>query len=185
MPSFSKQPDPRDSATQTHDEPSSKQSQLRLATLIEDLKDGDSQVRHKAATALRALGPDARDAVPALAAALKDPDRDARHEASCALGSIGPAAVPALIIAIKDVDGNVRREAAWALKLIGPDAREATSVVAIACKDSDPSVRFWARRALRRIGPDAAPALVAALKDPAEEVCDSAVDALSEIFPKA
>src|SRR5580704_13436662 len=74
------------------------------------------------------IGPQAAEAVPALAGTLKDRRENARSSAAYALGQIGPQAakaVPALAAALKDPEENVRRRAVYALGSIGPKAAEA------------------------------------------------------------
>src|SRR5436190_876209 len=76
---------------------------------------------HAAAKALGRLGPVAKDAVPALAAALKDPDAGVRVRVAGTLAEIGPAAQAAAVAlrdAAKDRDPGVRAAAAAALKKI-------------------------------------------------------------------
>jgi len=70
---------------------------------------------------LGGMGPDAKDAVPALVAALKDRDPSVRAAAAYALGQIGPDARSAL----KDLEaltrqGAVRDVASKAIKQIAP-----------------------------------------------------------------
>jgi HEAT repeat protein len=97
-----------------------------IADWLEDLKDRRLIVaRCSAARALAAMGPKAKEAVPALVQALSDPEPLVRDAAAAALGSIGAAAteaVPALIEALEDWNGFVRQAAAKALKMIDPDA---------------------------------------------------------------
>ncbi len=94
----------------------------RVPTLIEALKDPDSDVGYGAAQALGRIGPEAKAAVPALIKALvDDPRNTVRSHAAQALGQIGPeakAAVPALIEALKDENENVRNAADGALRKI-------------------------------------------------------------------
>ena len=60
----------------------------------EALKNEDSFIRWRAASALGQIGPAAKDAVPALMEALKDKHSGVtRRAAASALGRIGPAAV--------------------------------------------------------------------------------------------
>ncbi len=70
MPSFSHEPSPRGSPEESNQQLSSEQPQLRIKYLIEGLKDPNTEVRNAAASALGEIGPDARDAVPALARGL-------------------------------------------------------------------------------------------------------------------
>ena len=97
----------------------------RMGRLAEMLGDPDADIRQHAAAALRAIGPKAAKAVPALAAALKekdvrhaiaaalvaalkDPKDDVRHRAADALGKIGDAAVPTLAAALSE-----QRQVVW------------------------------------------------------------------------
>ena len=57
--------------------------------LIHRLKDSDWRVRYAAVCALGEIGPEAKEAVPALVAVLKDEDKDVRYAAAWALGQIG------------------------------------------------------------------------------------------------
>ena len=63
--------------------------------LIKKLKSSDPDMRRAAAKELGELGPDAADAVPALAAALKDSDKFVRRFAAQSLAKMGDAAKPA------------------------------------------------------------------------------------------
>ncbi len=95
---------------------------------IDQLKDGDPAKRQEAAAALGRMGPDGRNAVPALAVALKDDSELVRANAALALSKIGSesqAAVPALGEALKDAIPLIRLEAAMALHQIGPEAEVA------------------------------------------------------------
>lgn len=92
--------------------------------LIRQLQSRDAVVRISVADALGRIGPEAKEAAPALIAALKDQDAFIRNSAAEALGEIGPGtkeAAPALIGALKDRDAGVRRSAAKALEKIDPD----------------------------------------------------------------
>jgi HEAT repeat protein len=71
--------------------------------LLEALKDDNREVQRAAVNALGEIGPDAKEAIPALAAILRDSDRQSpQHEARDALIAIGKPAVPALIDALND-----------------------------------------------------------------------------------
>jgi hypothetical protein len=64
------------------------------------LRSPDSNARRYAASALGGIGPEAKEAVPALITTLKDQNVDVRRYAASVLGEIGPPAkeaVPALI----------------------------------------------------------------------------------------
>ncbi|MBL8795944.1 MAG: HEAT repeat domain-containing protein [Planctomycetia bacterium] len=78
------------------------------------------------ASILRALGPDAREFIPALTELLQDPGVFHRIRACRLLGAMGAnaqEAVPALIQALSDEFPAVRDEAAMALKQIDPQRR--------------------------------------------------------------
>ena len=139
----------------------------RVQQLIQNLRSFVSKDRLYASGSLRAIGPAAEAAVPALIEALKDEDSNVRGSAADALGKIGPAAVPALIEALRDDDSDVRYTAA-ALARIGPAAEAAVPALIEALKHDDSIVRFNAAYALGKIGPAAeaaVPTLLEALKD--------------------
>jgi HEAT repeat protein len=96
--------------------------------LAERLRDGDTDAKRAAATALWGMGAAGEAAVPALAAAVADPEREVRLAAAMALGNMGAAAapaVPALVQALQDPDAEVRQWAIKTLGSIGPAASEA------------------------------------------------------------
>lgn len=122
--------------------------------LIQALENQDRGVRWGAAWVLGEIGPEAKEAVPALSKALvEDEDAMVRQQAAEALRDIGPAAkeaVPALIQALKDENEDVRMYAAIALGKIG-DAR-AVETLFQALKDENKDVRGAAARALEKLG---------------------------------
>ena len=144
-----------------------------VPSLIHALHAKKAERRRDAALALGAMGPDAKDAVPALIDVLKtDSDHGVRLFAAASLGAIGPDArdsVPALIDALKaDSDIVVRRTAASALGAIGPDAKDAVPALLDVLKtDGDELVRYCAGLSLGNIHarPKAViPALIECLK---------------------
>ena len=135
--------------------------------------------------ALNNIGPDAKEAVPALIEALKDEDKTARQNAAEALGNMGPDAkdaVPTLIETLKDKYGAVRRAAADALGSIGPDAEEAVPALIEALKNKDGTVHRAAASALGSIGPDAVPELIEALKNDDGTLRENAANASSFLY---
>jgi len=94
----------------------------RVERLIKQLKSVRPQERGAAASALRTMGPAAKDAVPALIKALGDEDWVLRQNAAEALGEIGPAAKDALPklkeLAEKDKDARVQQTAKQAIEKI-------------------------------------------------------------------
>jgi tetratricopeptide (TPR) repeat protein len=119
------------------------------------------------------LGPDAREAVPALVQRLPrnaNAADDERALVASTLGEVGPAAkeaVPALIETIRAKKfGPVESEAVITLGKIGPEAHEAVPVLTEMLRDlmdrsvlPDSGIIFWRKRllrALKRIDPDAA-----------------------------
>ena len=104
-------------------------------TLLASLEDRDNQkpvypfgfsVRQVVVNALGQIGPEARDAVPAITAILReDPDEGMRCAAARALGNIGPeacTAIPTLLDSQKDTSPSVSRMATDALSLIDSKA---------------------------------------------------------------
>ena len=160
---------------------------------IQRLGSQDANVRYVAASALGTMGPDAKEAVPALITVFRrDTDANVRYLAAAALGFIGPGAkeaVPALITALamdKDPDQDLRGEAAIALGGIGPGAKEALpALITALAKDTKPNVRGAAAIALGQVSAgtkEAAPALITAFaKDTDPGVRHDAAMGLGEI----
>lgn len=166
-----------------------------VSKLISNLKDQSYWPdQYRAAEALGRLGPAAKDAVPALAAALKDPERFVRMSAARALGQLGAAskeALPALAAALNDSDSFVRGTAARTLGRVGAISPEVWAPMKEAAKDKDLDVQRAATEAWNsitsawgKLGPadkGAIPALAAALKDAEPPVRTVAARALGKV----
>src|SRR5262249_8068427 len=143
--------------------------------------------------ALGAIGPGAREAVPALGAALKNSsDAGFRARVALALGRIGEseAAVQPLIEALKDRDENVRLfavQAPWGLE--GQARKSVPALGAVLREDPVAGIRAAAAESLGNLGAEAGgaiPALVDVLlrDDPRDDkgvVRLAAVEALGKI----
>jgi HEAT repeat protein len=130
-----------------------------IPALTRALRHRDSYVRAFAAWTLGNLGPEAKDAVPALAAVL-GPD-DTAGVVAAALARIGPAAaqaVPALVADLHGPDAGRRWRAARTLGRIGSTAAAAVPDLQAALRDPNEAVRAHAARALGRMGAAARPA---------------------------
>lgn len=124
------------------------------AELEKSVWSGGPKERADAADLLRLLGPAARPAAPALAAALKDPDPGIRRNAARALGALGSGkeSAAALAEALTDRDPTVRAAVAAALADLGPEAKSAADELAAALKSDDAEVRVYAAVALASVG---------------------------------
>ena len=91
--------------------------------LIEGLKNNDLYIRASVTHALKRLGPEAKEAIPALIQTLSD--EELNDLASLALGKIGEEAVPELANALESKDPIVRWGAIRALRDIGAPAAQA------------------------------------------------------------
>jgi HEAT repeat protein len=144
--------------------------------LSQTLASKNADARRLAATALKYIGPDAKDAVPALLEALKEskvkPGPE-RLQMIDALGEIGPAAKAAvsfLTDALKERDeyNAVPLHAAAALGKIGPAAKEAVPALiqALNSKEGKTGVlRIHVLEALGRMGPAASAAVPDLIRD--------------------
>ncbi|MBY0231909.1 MAG: FG-GAP-like repeat-containing protein [Gemmataceae bacterium] len=94
--------------------------------------------RMEALAALGSIGPDAAEAVPAVAAILREGDESERVAATLALMKIGKAAggsVEALAEALADPEPKVRMNAALALSRLSEESRAAIPALARALRD--------------------------------------------------
>jgi HEAT repeat protein len=124
------------------------------AELAEMLRSEDPAVQVQGAYGLARLGPEAREALPALAAALKAPDVRVRQNAAAALAAIGPqaaGAVPALTETLGDPEWSVARQAAVALGAIGTAARPALPRLQKLTRSANRPLRQAAEEALKQI----------------------------------
>jgi HEAT repeat protein len=172
-----------------------------VPALIEALEGKDGHVQQYAAMAVQKIGPQAKQAVPALIEIVKKykaPNTPAKLQAIEALGRIGRGAkeaVPVLNEALKAKPPRAacRISAAVALGRIGPDAKDAVpTLIDILGEEETKSgpLRYHAATALGHIGASAnaevVPALVALLENkklgPARNV---AANALGQIGPDA
>ena len=100
----------------------------RLQKLIRRLKSPHDVKRIHAGLLLGRMGPEAKEAVPALLELLQDESIQNRRLAAWTLGSIGQGAVeaiPALRAALRDADEGVRKMACEALDKINPSGTPA------------------------------------------------------------
>lgn len=142
----------------------------------------DFERRSDAFQALQTLGPDGREAIPALAKMLDDPAES--QMAAYTLYRAGPSAVPVLERALTNRAGKVRSAAISMLGLAG-DPKSAPALVG-RLQDADAMVRCQAAIALRRFPEQAAtvvPALSDCLEDADEAVRENAADSLGEFGP--
>lgn len=166
-----------------------------VPALIDALGQDEWSLREPAGLVLGAIGPEAKEAVPALIAALRD--TKLRQVAVHALRAIGPAAkdaVPTLIDTLKqDEYTEVLNEDEWSLReaavlvlaAIGPAANEAVPALIAALRERR-SLRLWqvAVWALREIGPaakDAIPELILSLQRFGYRCTDDVSHALTAI----
>ncbi len=149
-----------------------------IPRLIEQLKDEEPTARILAAQWLAKLGPDAKEAVPALVdAALRDPNQDVSAAAAAAIHTLDLSAardvVSGYLPALWDGDAAVRRKACAVLGSLGPVAKPAVSSLITMLDDTDELVRERAVGALGAIGipqSEIVTALIRALRDPASIV---------------
>ena len=145
---------------------------------------------------LAEIGPDAADAVPALAKLLDNEKRlEVRREAILALAAIGPKAAPAVPELIAALDGEERINAgpaAYALGCIGQEAKAAEEKLKELADSEDSSALLqtaclWA---LAKLNPDdeeleraVVPRLIEALKAPNQQIRETAARALIDLGP--
>ncbi|MFZ5831070.1 MAG: HEAT repeat domain-containing protein, partial [Planctomycetota bacterium] len=134
------------------------------------------------------IGPEAKDAVPALVKYIDVEDPKTQQETLIALGKIGPAAadaVPAIVAALKKHEGGVSYSAAYALGKIGPDAAAAEEALLAAVESKDESLALLSAWALAKVHPTcpncaarSVPVLIRGLADPATQYRYQAAEGL-------
>lgn len=147
-------------------------SREMVAPLVAGLKVRDEHRVHLIAR-ISWLGPEAKEAAPALIALLKDRDDEAVVAAASTLRTIGEGrkeATVALAGLLEARSEITRQQAAGGLGAYGPSAKEHVAPLVRVLKDvtAQPATRSAAATALGHIGPDAkeaVPALETAAKD--------------------
>ncbi len=159
------------------------------------LQHKDPEVRMQALAALGEIGSAAQPLVPDIIAALKNDEAGGvRYAAAFALGRIGttPEATAALQQTLKQDDAFLQMVSAWAIARNNPNdqaaVERAVDLILKAFKSDD----VYLRRGAARIAVDfdapvekVAPLLVDALRDRDADVVGNAIEALSQLGPKA
>jgi HEAT repeat protein len=151
----------------------------------------NKEARYWACLVLAEIGPDAKDAVPALIKAVSDERPEVRLQAVIALGEIGPAAKPATATVVKALQDKVQAihfAAIFALGRIG-DA-SATEAVAKMEKSDDKLLHTLSTWTLAKLNPsdkqrvtDAVEHLVGNLGGEDREVAHMSARAIVELDP--
>ncbi len=163
-----------------------------VPAMIQALK--DDRTEFYALLVLHEIGPDAKDAVPAIRDVLHEANEPyQRQEAAMTLGMIGPgaaAAVPELITLLDDPESGVQHAAVFALGMIGPSAAPAAKSIRAHLDRDDPF--FWVAGAwaLAKIFPEnenikktTARFIAQMLTDPDHHVRRMAAQALLDLRP--
>ena len=153
--------------------------------LIAGLKSGDTGMRRGCAKALGFIGPDSKEAIPALIENLGHEDQPLRADAVEALALIGPAAVEPLISSLGWPDPRVREGSARAL---GELRAGADPILRAAKEEKETPVLAAIIGAVPRVGmaqESCVPILINALCDKRPEIHRAAVDAFVLVRPAA
>jgi len=158
--------------------------------LLKQLLSRDPVHRRRAAERLGAQGPEAEDAVSALAKPLDDENIYVRIAAARALGSIHASAatvIPKLVALLKSDDPRLQEAAAAGCRGYGREAKAAVPALTEMLVSRKRSLRMAAISTLERMGPDAkssVPDLIKVLEADAESR-DAVLRALTAIGPVA
>jgi HEAT repeat protein len=166
-----------------------------VAPLIEIVRSKDAGF-HRAVADLGWIGPQAKEAIPAVMELLRDTRklgnrrnrREVRQIAAHALTTMGPEAkaalVPALIEFLASTDPGTRRFALESLQPLVPEARISVPALTALLSDADPGVRVQAAWTVAGIGLPAraaAPALMTLSRDKDKEARVAAAGALAAV----
>jgi len=127
---------------------------------VKILNDTNPGTKLEAVTAIREIGPGAREAVPDLIEIIRtsrNHDKKLLVAASNALLAMGKEIVPDMISLLKDDNWEMRRGSAWTLGKLGPDARDAVPALTEALNDPNVNVRTKASWALKKIKGEGVP----------------------------
>jgi HEAT repeat protein len=125
-----------------------------LSVWIKMLEQPDLAAKSSAIVAIIELGPEAKEAAPAIIETIRQVrNRDRRMLVACndALLRMGKEAVPYLVDLLKDDTWEMRRGSAWMLGKLGPEARDAVPALTEALEDPNEVVRQKAAEALKKI----------------------------------
>jgi len=125
-----------------------------LSEWMKMLKDENLHTRLEAVTAIREIGPDAREAIPDLIGLIRitrNHDKKFLFATVNALLAMGKEIVPHMISLLKDDNWEIRRGSAWTLGKLGPEAKDAVPALTEALNDTNVNVRMEASMALKKI----------------------------------
>lgn len=129
----------------------------KLAELVKEENEQDTQIRYSAAEALWRIDQQLRPLIPFRIAELKHEREGVRWDAASFLGERGPeaaCAVPILAEMLRnDSRSRLRAKAATTLGQIGPQAKAAIPALKQALQDENKNVRDAAAEALKQIDP--------------------------------
>ena len=124
-----------------------------VAALSKAVLNDNPKMKVAAADALATLGPNAKDALPALLAQFDHPFPWVRVSCQAAVGSVGKDAVPALIETFENNTGGPRVRAAFVLGGIGADAKPAVPAILRIMKNESPAIQVRFAGILGQIDP--------------------------------
>lgn len=119
--------------------------------------------KHVALHALKILGTNATETVPALGTVLRGPDVGLSSAAGGALSSMGTNGIPPLIAALDDADYNIRAAACHSLGVLRAAASPAVPRLARMVTEETGAIARAAITTLTQIGPPAVPVLTSFL----------------------
>ena len=122
-----------------------------LPLLIDSLGHDDKYVRIIAAKMLHKLGPEAKEAIPALEKALHDKESEVRQYSAETLSTLNRESIPVFIRLLSDYDENVRKTAAESLGKMGQEAIDSVPALTKLLHDQSFEVRVAAEEALKTI----------------------------------
>jgi HEAT repeat protein len=160
--------------------------EARVAALIRELEAQDTMRQLNALGEMRALGPQAKPAVPVLRQMLKKADLQVSSELIAVLGTIGPGAkeaVPDLTALIKKQPPNafLSQQAGWAIMEITGTLDTESMRVLLMTNQIKVGTPVLSGALLERLVPDGLPNLIGLLKDSDPNVRERAAHSLGEL----